>query len=128
AGAATSLGLAIAGLDAEAVVAGPLVTIATATGIAAVLVPPALARPSRRGMGEVGRFAAPVALSSLAYSSFLNVDYAILGARISAANVGFYWRAYQLGVEYQGKISQIMLRISFPVYSRTESLDELRRF
>ena len=127
AGTATTLVLAIAGVDAEAIVAGGLVTLAVATAIAVGLARPPRPRPSRRGVREVGGFAAPVALSSLAYASFLNVDYAILGARIPAAKVGFYWRAYQVAVEYQGKISQIMLRISFPVFSRTESLEELRR-
>lgn len=127
AGTGATLGMAIGGLDEGALVGGGLTTVATATALAVALAPPARGRPSRRGIREVGGFAAPVALSSVAYATFLNVDYAILAARISAASVGFYWRAYQLGVEYQGKISQIMLRISFPVYSRTESLEELRR-
>ena len=43
------------------------------------------------------------------------------------AQVGFYWRAFQLGVVYQDKLSGIMMRLAFPVYSRTESRDELRR-
>jgi PST family polysaccharide transporter len=127
AGAGAAVGLAAAGVDAEAIVGGGLVTTAVATALAVASSPPALGRPTRKGVREVGGFATPVALSSLAYAGFRNVDYAILGARMSAANVGFYWRAYQLGVEYQGKISQIMLRISFPVFSRSESMEDLRR-
>ena len=45
---------------------------------------------------------------------------------MSAADVGYYYRAYQLGADYQGKLSQIMPRISFPVFSRSTSLEELR--
>ena len=51
----------------------------------------------------------------------------ILAARISAAQVGFYWRAFQIGVVYQDKISGIMMRLAFPVYSRTRDLEQLRR-
>jgi O-antigen/teichoic acid export membrane protein len=55
-----------------------------------------------------------------------NVDYTILAARLNAGWVGMYWRAFQLGVVYQDKISGIMMRLAFPVYSRTRDLDELR--
>ena len=44
---------------------------------------------------------------------------------LSSAQVGFYWRAFQLGVVYQDKISGIMMRLAFPVYSRTRDLNEL---
>jgi O-antigen/teichoic acid export membrane protein len=56
-----------------------------------------------------------------------NVDYAVLAARLSAAQVGIYWRAFQLGVLYQDKISGIMLRLAFPIYSRTRDLEEMKR-
>jgi O-antigen/teichoic acid export membrane protein len=127
AGAATAVSLAVAGVDGAALVSGALATAAIGTALAVVSSPPARPRPTRDGVREVGGFAAPVALSSLVYSMFRSVDYAILGARMSAADVGYYWRAYQLGADYQGKISQIMLRVSFPVYSRSESVDDLRR-
>jgi O-antigen/teichoic acid export membrane protein len=127
AGAATALALALTGLDAEALIAGALVALLAGTALAVALWRPPAPRPTRAGVADVGAFALPVALSSFAYAAFRNVDYAILGARMSAADVGYYWRAYQLGVEYQGKISQIMLRISFPVYSRAEGLEDLRR-
>lgn len=126
-GAVAAVGLALLGLDAPALIVGALVGMAIGSISAVVTSPPPSPRPSRRPLLEIGSFALPVALSSLAYSAFRNVDYAILGARMSPANVGFYWRAYQLGVEYQGKLSQIMLRVSFPVFSRAETLDELRR-
>jgi len=128
AGAAVALGLAAGGVDAAAVVAGGLATTATGTVIAVLAAPSARPRPNREGLANVGGFAASVSASSLVYSMFRNVDYAILGIRLAPRAVGLYWRAYQLGVDYQSKISQIMLRVAFPVYSRTESMDELRRF
>ena len=88
-----------------------------------------MARPrlSRRGFGDLAGFSFTQSLSGLAYTAYSNVDYAILGARMAAVDVGFFWRAYQLGVLYQSKISQIMLRVSFPVYSRTQGRANLLR-
>ena len=126
-GTGTGIALAVAGLDAGALVAGGLVSASVGTALAVAWWRPPAPRPGRRALAEVSSFAAPVALSSLVYSTFRNIDYAILGVRLSAAQVGYYYRAYQLGVDYQSKLSQIMLRVSFPVYSRAEGLEELRR-
>ena len=126
-GATVAVALAAAGLDGTAIVIGAVATTAVATAIAMISAPVPVPRPSARGIADVGGFAASVSASSLVYTVFRNVDYAILGARLQPASVGYYWRAYQLGIDYQGKISQIMLRVAFPVYSRAEGLDELRR-
>ena len=125
--AGAAVGCAAAGLDGESLVVGALVLRGVSTAVALVLVPLVLPRPSKAGVADVAGFATPVTLSSMVYIGFRHVDYAILGARMPAADVGFYWRAYQLGVEYQGKISQIMVRVSFPVYSRADDIDELKR-
>ena len=39
--------------------------------------------------------------------------------RLGAAQAGFYWRGYQLAVEYQRKISAVMTQMAFPVLART---------
>ena len=39
--------------------------------------------------------------------------------------VGFYYRAFTVGVEYERRLSGIVARIAFPIYSRTE--DPARR-
>ena len=36
-------------------------------------------------------------------------------------------RAFTLGTDYQGKISEILLSVAFPVLARAKDLDELRR-
>ena len=92
-----------------------------------------LVRSSRlRGRAGTGRSCARSSASArpprepgLLHVAITNVDYTILAARLSAAQVGFYWRAFQLGVVYQDKISGIMMRLAFPIYSRTRDLDEL---
>ena len=69
----------------------------------------------------------PAAGSSVLYAVLRNVDYVILAARLPAAQVGYYLRGFQLGSEYQSKISGILLRVAFPVLSRSRDLDEVRR-
>ena len=126
-GALTSVVLAVYGLNGKALVLGALVLVASAGLMALVSVPPPRPRISREGTRELAGFATPVTLSSLVYLGFRHIDYAILGAKLPAAAVGYYLRAYQLGVEYQGKLSQVMLRVSFPVFSRAEDMSELLR-
>jgi O-antigen/teichoic acid export membrane protein len=121
-----SLGCAAAGLDGEALVLGAITLPGTIAVLSIATASPPVPLPTRDGVRDVWRAAVPVAGSSLAYLGYRNVDYAILGAQASAAQVGFYWRAYQLGVGYQSKISRVLLRVSFPIYSRAASTEQLR--
>jgi len=128
AGTAAAITLAaVAGLDGEALVLGG-VTAASVATVHTLLVAP-LSRPRwRRGRAaHIASFGAFAALASATGTLFSNIDYAILGARLSPQEVGFYWRAYQVGVEYQSKISGIVLRLAFPIFSRAASLDDMRR-
>jgi O-antigen/teichoic acid export membrane protein len=129
AGTSTSVVLAILGLDAEAIVLGAICTSAL-SAVLLLATSPVVPLPGwhRREVGEIASFGVPAALASLVNVGFRNVDYAILGARTSAAQVGFYYRAFGLGVNYQMRVTNIMQRVSFPVYSRTESIEELRAF
>lgn len=126
AGAITAVGMALLGAGPEALVAGGLTVLALVSTLTAVSTGFVVPTARSGAVGAVGRFAGPVTFSSLVYSVYRNVDYLILSGRMSAQDVGLYWRAYQLGVDYQSKISQVMLRVSFPIYSRTPTLDELR--
>jgi O-antigen/teichoic acid export membrane protein len=127
-GTSTAVGLALAGVDAPALVLGALVLIAVVGITSAIASPQPFPIFNYRAIREVSGFATSVSLSSIVYTMFKNVDYVILSIRLPAAQVGYYLRAYQLGVDYQGKLSSIMLRISFPVFSRSGDLSQLRRF
>jgi O-antigen/teichoic acid export membrane protein len=125
-GAGVAIGLAALGLGGEAVVIGAVAGIAF-TSLAMVAVsPPGRPRWRRRQMVEVSRFGAPASAAGLLYVAISNVDYAVLAARLNPAQVGIYWRAFQIGVLYQDKISGIMMRLAFPIYSRTSNLDEMK--
>jgi O-antigen/teichoic acid export membrane protein len=125
-GAACSVALAIAGMDAEAIVIGTLVAAGVSSTCYLFAGGPVLPRWHGAAAREIIAFGVPSALSSLATMAHRNVDYAILAAKMSPAQVGFYWRAFQLGVEHQRKISGIMMRMALPVYSRAASIEDMR--
>jgi PST family polysaccharide transporter len=126
AGALTALALALAGLAATAIVLGALVQVGAVSLALLVAAPAPLPRWHRGAQREIGAFGLPAALAGLADVLFRNVDYAILAARLSAAQTGIYWRAFNLGVVYQDKLSGVMMTLAFPVYSRTDSHAQLR--
>ena len=127
-GSASAVAMAVAGLAAEAIVLGALIaTLATAV-LLLISVPPPMPRFHREALRDVTGFGLPASAAGLTYVAVSNATIAVAAVRLSAAQVGLYWRAFQLGVVYQDKISGIMMRLAFPIYSRTSDLDELRRF
>lgn len=127
ANAVVASGLAAAGLNAEAIVLGAIAATAATTALALGSTPRTRLKLDRERAPALLRFGAPAAGSSLIYTTLRNVDYAIVGAQLSATQLGIYARAYQLAVDYQGKLSGVMLRVAFPVYSRTPDLAAIRR-
>jgi lipopolysaccharide exporter len=126
-GGFAAVGLAVAGLNAEAIVLGGVLSTALQSVMLVIVARPAVPRWHRRELAEITRFGAPASVAGLLYVAITNVDYTVLAARLSATQVGLYWRAFQLGVVYQDKISGIMLRLAFPIYSRTRHLAEMKR-
>lgn len=127
--AVVSVALAVgAGLDAPAIILGALAGSLVTTVLLLISVPPPLPLWHRGSLREVLAFGLPASGAGLTYVAITNATLAVAAIRLSAAQVGLFWRAFQLGVIYQEKISGIMVRLAFPVYSRTNDLDELRRF
>lgn len=126
AGSATSVALALVGLDAKALVLGAVAMVATTAGLMWASAKMPLPRLRRGCVRAIVGFGTPASLESLLHASFRNIDYVILGATLGPAQVGFYHRAFQMGMEYQGKITGIMSRMAFPVYSRTATLADMR--
>ncbi len=83
-------------------------------------------RWSLHAQRRVGGFGLPAALAGLVEVMFRNVDYVILAARLSATTTGIYYRAFNLGVVYQDKLSGVMVQVAYPVYSRTTDRAKLR--
>jgi lipopolysaccharide exporter len=125
-GNALAVALALAGLQGRAIVWGALAQVSLNTLLLLAAAPPPRPRLHLRAQREIGAFGVPAALAGLVDVLFRNVDYAILAARLPAAQTGIYWRAFNLGVVYQDKLSGVMMQLAFPVYSRTESHAQLR--
>jgi O-antigen/teichoic acid export membrane protein len=121
-----SIALAVAGIGAAAIVAGALAAqvVSTAAALVAYRPPPPGFRPG--SARRLTKFGTPTALSTLVFASFQNVDYAMIGARLNTAQLAFYYRAFQYGVDYQRKISQILADMAFPVFSRLADRQEVR--
>ena len=103
------------GLDAPALVLGVVAGMAVALVLALAFCPVPLPRWNTGAARDLLPYGGPAALAAVAWTGFRNGDYAIIGARLGAAQAGFYWRGYQLAVEYQRKISTVMTQIAFPV-------------
>jgi O-antigen/teichoic acid export membrane protein len=119
--------LALLGDGASAIVIGALVQVGSSSLLLVIAAPPPLPRWHRGSQRQISNFGVPAALAGLVDVVFRNVDYAIIAATLPAAQTGIYWRAFNLGVVYQDKLSGVMLQLAFPVYSRIESREELRR-
>ena len=124
--ALTSIVLAAAfGLDASALVLGGLAGMVAMVALALIFAPVPLPRWRTSAVRDLLHYGGPAALGSLSWVGFRNGDYAIIGARLGAAQAGFYWRGFQLAVEYQTKISTIMSQMAFPVLARTAGADAM---
>ena len=112
------------GLDGSALVLGGLLGMLAMVALALPFAPLPLPRWHRRRSRTLP-YGGPAMLACFSWAGFRNGDYAIVGARLGAAQAGFYWRGFQLAVEYQGKLSAVMNQVAFPVLSRTAGADEM---
>jgi lipopolysaccharide exporter len=122
-----AVGLALAGLEGEAIVLGAIAGAAVASALFLLVVRPCMPLWHGAHLRQIVGFGGPASGAGLLHVAITNIDYTILAARLSSAQVGFYWRAFQLGVVYQDKISGVMMKLAFPVYSRTRDLAQLGR-
>jgi O-antigen/teichoic acid export membrane protein len=120
-----TLGLALVGLDAGALVLGALAGVTTATIVALSFAPVPLPRWRPQPIRDLLSYGGPASLACLCWAGFRNGDYAIVGAKLGPAQAGLYWRGFQLAVDYQRKISTVMTSVGFPVLARTAGTDEL---
>lgn len=124
--AVVSIVLAAAfGLDASALVLGGLAGMLAVTVLGVAFRPVPLPRWRGKAIRELLHYGGPASLACFCWAGFRNGDYAIVGARLGSAQAGFYWRGYQLAVEYQSKISSVMAQMAFPVLARTAGTAEM---
>ena len=120
-GSAVAVVLAVVGLGAAAMVLGAVSSLAMTALLALPHSEARWPRWHRHEMRPILAFGLPASASSVFFTAVRNVDYALLSTKLPAAQVGFYFRAYTLAVDYQGKISSIVVRLLFPLLARTDS-------
>lgn len=122
-----TLGLAALGLGDLALVLGALINAVVGL-VVLFVVTPAPPRPAwhRAEVIEVLRFGLPNVGNSLLYTATRSIDTALVAARLGPAAAGVYSRAFQLGSDYQAKISGVLTQLTLPVLSRSRDMDDLR--
>lgn len=125
---AASVGLALGGLGAKSLVYGSI-----AAGLATSLAlwfsaPPPFPLLRRAALRDILGYGTSASLASISWVGFRNCDYVIVGARLGTLQAGLYFRAYNLAVEYQKKISAVMSTVAFPVLARASTPGELEQF
>lgn len=113
-------------LQAKAYVIGAIASSALTLILLLGVTRPPIPRLRLREMRELLSFGIPAAFAGLSWVIQRNIDYMILGVRLSAAQVGFYYRAFTVSVEGERRISGIVTRLALPVYSRTQDLAHMR--
>ena len=126
AGSVISVVLAIAGLGPSALVVGIVATQAINTTML-------LAKTGWPGIGfsrsaarKNARYGVPATIAALLAIVLGNEDNVIVGALLGTAALGIYYRAFTLGISYQRRASQIVLRLLFPILSRSTDADHMR--
>jgi O-antigen/teichoic acid export membrane protein len=121
----TAIALAADGMNAAGMVIGTTGGTLAGIGLMCVWSPPCVPGFHMGAARDLLRPGVPAALAALSGVCFQNCDYMLIGARLGALQTGFYFRAYTLSVQYQGKASQVLYSVGFPVLSRASSSDEI---
>lgn len=111
--------LAFSGVDGEALVIGPVVGAAIETALLMRVAPPPRPGFDRQAFKDIAEFGALTSISGIIVALRRNVAYLVLAGLLPAKEVGYYFRAFQLGGEYQGKLSVVMLRLGLPLFARS---------
>lgn len=120
-----AIGLAAAGMEGRSLVLGSLAGGIAGSIAAWVSAPPPVPLLRRKAARDILGFGMAASLASISWVCFRNCDYVIVGARLGTTSAALYYRAYNLAVEYQKKISSVMSTVAFPVLTRTASPGEL---
>jgi O-antigen/teichoic acid export membrane protein len=121
-----SLALAVAGLGSEALILGALAGCAVVSVMLLAVARSGGPRWHRESASAIVRFGTSASVSGLTATLQSNVTFLILAGRATPAQVGLFWRAFQVGVTYQSKISNITYKVAKPVLTRAARIEDLR--
>ena len=121
---ATSVTLAVAGMNGVALALGLVAGTVVATPIVWAWTCPPPPRLRRAAARELLNYGGPASLAALGWAGFRNCDYAIVGAALGPLQAGFYYRAYTVAIDYQKKVSGLVVSFGFPLLSRAGTADD----
>jgi len=121
-----SIGLAIAGLGAKSLIIAAVAGALVFNLGALVSAPPPLPRFRRGPVRDLLDYGLSASLAAISWVGFRNCDYGIIAARVGTLQAGLYFRAYTLAIEYQRKVSDVMVTVAFPVLARSSGPDQLQ--
>jgi lipopolysaccharide exporter len=124
--AVTSVALAVAGMNGVALALGMVAGTAVVTPVLWAWTCPPPPRLRRAPARELLSYGGPASLAAVGWAGFRNCDYAIVGARLGPLQAGFYYRAYTVAIDYQKKISDLVVTLGFPLLSRAGTVDDQR--
>jgi PST family polysaccharide transporter len=117
---------AFLGLQALALVLGAIVTALLDMAFQLSYAHPVLPGWDRSAARDLRRFGVYASLNGLGWTVLRNIDYLIIGARLSPRQVGIYYRAFQFGAQYQSKVTVVLLKMLFPLMSRAKQAKDMR--
>ena len=126
-GTGSVVGLAALGLGARALILGAVIASVVDMLLQFQYARPVLPGWSAESSRRILAFGSYASLFGVLSTLFNNIDYLILGVTLPARLVGIYYRSYAFGVQYQGKITAVVMRMIFPLMARAEDPAEMRR-
>lgn len=126
-GTAAAIVAAAVGAGAFAIIGGLLVRRLVTTVLLILVTEGVPLRWDRAVARRVVGFGALTSLAGILTLTKKNVDYFLLSFLIPSRQLGFYYRAYSLGVDYQSKVSLFANRIMLPMYARAADPDDMWR-
>jgi O-antigen/teichoic acid export membrane protein len=124
-GSVISIAMALVGFGPSSLVVGIVATQALNTGLLMAKIGwPGLSL-SYAAARKNATYGVPATGAALLSIMFNNEDSVIVGARLGGAALGFYYRAFSLGVSYQRRASQITLRLLLPIFSRSADAEHM---
>ena len=123
-----TLFLAWHGYGYWALVIGVLAGMAVGTTVMVVRDPRGFAVPRRSALGEAIRLSYHLVVARVAWFTYSNADYAVVGKRLGADPLGAYTLAFTVASAPVDKITALLVRVTRPAFAAVQDHpDEVKR-
>jgi O-antigen/teichoic acid export membrane protein len=120
-----SVGLVVAGFGTYGLVIGALFGFTAEAVVATILARPRRPRFDPDRAREIFSYGGFAMMNGLGFVMRRQSPFLVMGAVADPRSTGLLLRAYQAGAENQGRITNVLGRMAFPVMSRASTTDDL---